>query len=75
MLDRAFDLFLQEGERPTLIIVHSHIGWGAPHEQDTSAAHEEPLGEEEVRLTRRNYAWPEDVKFLVPELQLAQVRM
>jgi transketolase len=67
MLDRAFGAFHQERERPTLIIVDSHIGWGAPHKQDTSAAHGEPLGEEEVRLTKRNYHWPEDAKFLVPD--------
>ena len=54
-------------DRPTLIIVDSHIGWGAPHKQDTSAAHGEPLGEEEIRLTKRNYGWPEDAKFLVPD--------
>src|SRR6516164_5064735 len=67
LLDRAFRVFLEERERPTLIIVDSHIGWGAPHKQDTSAAHGEPLGEEEVRLTKRNYGWPEDAKFLVPD--------
>ncbi len=67
MLDRAFNVFLEEHERPTLIIVDSHIGWGAPHKQDTSAAHGEPLGDEEVRLTKRNYHWPEDAKFLVPD--------
>ena len=67
LLDRAFGVFLNEHERPTLIIVDSHIGWGAPHKQDTSAAHGEPLGEEEVRLTKRNYDWPEDAKFLVPD--------
>jgi transketolase len=66
-LDRAFNVFIRERERPTLIIVDSHIGWGAPHKQDTSAAHGEPLGEEEVRLTKRNYHWPEDAKFLVPD--------
>ncbi len=55
------------GDRPTLIIVESHIGYGAPHRQDTSAAHGEPLGEEEVRETKRRYGWPEDAKFLVPE--------
>jgi transketolase len=54
-------------DRPTLIIVESHIGYGAPHKQDTSAAHGEPLGEEEVRETKRRYGWPEDAKFLVPE--------
>jgi len=54
-------------DRPTLIIVESHIGYGAPHRQDTSAAHGEPLGEEEVKATKRRYGWPEDAKFLVPE--------
>ena len=54
-------------DRPTLIIVESHIGYGAPHRQDTSAAHGEPLGADEVRATKRSYGWPEDAKFLVPE--------
>jgi transketolase len=54
-------------DRPNLIIVESHIGYGAPHKQDTSAVHGEPLGEEEVKLTKRRYGWPEDAKFLVPE--------
>jgi transketolase len=54
-------------DRPTLIIVESHIGYGAPHRQDTSAAHGEALGEEEVRETKRRYGWPEEAKFLVPE--------
>jgi transketolase len=54
-------------DRPTLIVVDSHIGYGAPHKQDTSAAHGEPLGEEEIRLTKRAYGWPEDATFLVPD--------
>jgi transketolase len=54
-------------DRPSLIIVESHIGYGAPHKQDTSGAHGEPLGEDEVRLAKRSYGWPEDAKFLVPE--------
>ena len=54
-------------DRPSLIIVESHIGYGAPHKQDTSGAHGEPLGDEEVRLTKRSYGWPEDAKFLVPD--------
>jgi transketolase len=66
-LDRAFQVFKKSGDRPTLIIVDSHIAWGSPHKQDTSAAHGEPLGEEEIRLTKRNYGWPEDAKFYVPE--------
>jgi transketolase len=53
--------------RPTLIILDSHIGYGSPHRQDTPEAHGEPLGEEEVKLTKRFYHWPEDAKFLVPE--------
>ena len=54
-------------DRPTLIIVDSHIGYGAPTKQDTHAAHGEPLGEEEIRLTKKAYGWPEDAKFLVPD--------
>jgi transketolase len=67
MLKRAFQVAQREYERPTLIIVDSHIAWGAPNKQDTHAAHGEPLGEEEIRLTKRNYGWPEDAKFLVPD--------
>lgn len=67
MLARAFHTFRKASERPTLIIVDSHIAWGAPNKQDTSAAHGEPLGEQEIRLTKRNYGWPEDAKFLVPD--------
>jgi transketolase len=66
-LSRAFKTFLTTRDRPTLIIVDSHIAYGAPNKQDTSAAHGEPLGEDEVRLTKRAYGWPEDAKFLVPE--------
>jgi transketolase len=66
MLTRALHTFLNTTDRPTLIIVDSHIAYGAPHKQDTSAAHGEPLGEEEVRLAKRSYGWPEDTKFLVP---------
>jgi transketolase len=67
MLARAFQTFLRTNDRPTLIIVDSHIAYGAPSKQDTSAAHGEPLGEDEIRLTKRNYGWPEDAKFYVPE--------
>jgi len=71
MLRRAFTTFRNTTDRPTLIIVDSHIAWGAPNKQDTHAAHGEPLGEEEIRLTKANYGWPEDAKFLVPEEVLA----
>jgi len=67
MLARAFRTFLRTEDRPTLIIVDSHIAYGAPNKQDTSAAHGEPLGDEEIRLTKKNYGWPEDARFLVPE--------
>jgi transketolase len=67
MLDRAFDTAKGTTDRPTLIIVDSHIGYGSPTKQDTHAAHGEPLGEEEIKLTKRFYGWPEDAKFLVPE--------
>lgn len=67
MLARAFETFQKTKDRPTLIIVDSHIGYGSPHKQDTNAAHGEPLGEEEVRLVKKFYGWPEDAKFLVPD--------
>jgi len=67
MLDRAFKTAERTSDRPTLIIVDSHIAFGAPNKQDTHSAHGEPLGEEEIRLTKRNYRWPEDAKFLVPD--------
>ncbi len=67
MLRRALRVARDTTDRPTLIIVDSHIGYGAPHKQDTGAAHGEPLGEEEIRLTKRFYGWPEDAKFLIPD--------
>jgi transketolase len=66
-LDNAYRLFQRTTDGPTLIMVHSHIGYGAPHKQDTNAAHGEPLGTEEARLAKRSYGWPEDSKFLVPD--------
>jgi transketolase len=67
MLARAFEIFKKTTDRPTLIIVDSHIGYGSPHKQDTNAAHGEPLGEDEVKLVKKFYGWPEDAKFLVPD--------
>ena len=66
-LAEAIETFRRTHDVPTLIIVDSHIGYGAPHKHDTSAAHGEPLGVEEIRLTKRSYGWPEDAKFLVPD--------
>jgi transketolase len=67
LLERAYQAFANCHDRPTLIIVDSHIAWGAPNKQDTSGAHGEPLGEDEIRLTKKFYGWPEDAKFLVPD--------
>jgi transketolase len=64
---RGIRTFQATKDRPTLIIVNSHIGYGSPHKQDTNAAHGEPLGEEEVRLSKKFYGWPEDAHFLVPD--------
>ncbi|MFZ1892566.1 MAG: transketolase [Rhodoplanes sp.] len=66
-LAQAIETFKRTNDVPTLIIVESHIGFGAPHKHDTSAVHGEPLGEPEIRLTKRSYGWPEDAKFLVPD--------
>jgi transketolase len=67
LIATAFEEFKSEEGRPTLIVVDSHIGYGSPHKVDTAAAHGEPLGEEEVRETKRAYGWPEDAQFLVPD--------
>jgi transketolase len=67
MLARGYDTFLNTKDRPTLIVVDSHIGYGSPHKQDTYEAHGEPLGDAEVKLVKKNYGWPEDAKFLVPD--------
>jgi transketolase len=67
LLTRAFEAFRNEPRRPTLIILDSHIGWGSPHKVDTAEVHGEPLGEDEVRATKRAYGWPEDAQFLVPD--------
>ena len=66
-LSSAFNEFLATSDRPTLIIVNSHIGYGSPHKQDTNAAHGEPLGEDEVKLVKKFYGWPQDDHFLVPD--------
>jgi len=66
-IEHALRVFRATRGRPTLVILDSHIGYGSPNKQDTSAAHGEPLGDDEVRLTKRAYGWPEDAKFLVPD--------
>ena len=66
-IEDALAIFRKTKDRPTLIILDSHIGYGSPNKIDTPAAHGEPLGEDEVRLAKRAYGWPEDAKFLVPD--------
>ena len=65
-IEHALEIFRKTEGRPTFIILDSHIGYGSPHKQDTAAAHGEPLGDEEVRLTKRSYGWPEEENFFVP---------
>ena len=66
-IEHALAAFRATKGRPTLIVLDTHIGYGSPHRQDTAAAHGEPLGVDEVRLTKRAYGWPEDAQFLVPD--------
>jgi len=66
-IEHALDVFRKTSDRPTFIVLDSHIGYGSPHKQDTSEAHGEPLGDDEIKLTKRAYGWPEDAKFLVPD--------
>ena len=66
-IEHALDIFRKTKGRPTFIVLDTHIGYGSPNKQDSAAAHGEPLGDEEVRLTKRSYGWPEDEKFLVPD--------
>jgi len=66
-IEHALSVFRKEKGRPTFIVLDSHIGYGSPHKQDTAAAHGEPLGDDEIRLCKRAYGWPEDARFLVPD--------
>jgi transketolase len=66
-IEHALQVFRQTKGRPTFIVLDSHIGYGSPHKQGKAAAHGEPLGAEEVRLTKRYYGWPEDAAFFVPK--------
>jgi transketolase len=66
-IEDALKVFQQTKGRPTFIVLDSHIGYGSPHKQDTAEAHGEPLGDEEIRLVKKSYGWPEDAKFLVPD--------
>jgi transketolase len=74
VLSAALERARAEKDRPSLIMVRSHIGYGAPHKQDTFEAHGSPLGTEEVRLAKKSYGWPEDAQFLVPERVLEHMQ-
>ena len=67
LMERSYRILLNGKGRPALIIVHSHIGYGAPHRQDTPSAHGEPLGAEEVRLTKEFFGFDPDQTFVVPD--------
>ena len=66
-IQHALEMARKTKDRPTFLILDSHIGYGSPNKQDTPEAHGEPLGDEEVRLCKRYYGWPEDAQFLVPD--------
>ena len=74
-IDRALRAAQAEGERPSLILVRTHIGYGSPHKQDTFEAHGSPLGEEEVKLTKQALSWPLDPPFYIPDNALAHFRL
>ncbi len=73
-LDATIRAAMDVQDRPSLIIVQSHIGFGSPHKQDTSSAHGSPLGEDEVRLTKEAYGWDPDKQFYIPEEALSHFR-
>src|SRR5262249_1709683 len=72
-LERAMESAIGERQRPSLIVVDSHIAYGAPHKQDTSGAHGEPLGEDEIRGTKERYGWDADKHFYVPDQVQARI--
>src|ERR1035437_1651312 len=66
-IENAVEVARQETTRPSLIMVHTHLGYGSPHKQDTFEAHGSPLGEEEVKLTKQHLNWPTETSFYIPE--------
>jgi transketolase len=73
-ISKALEAAREETERPSLILVRTHIGYGSPNRQDTAAAHGEPLGADEVKLTKKNLGWPLEPTFLIPDKALARFR-
>lgn len=73
-VERALRNAQKNKQRPSIILVHTHLGYGSPHKQDTFEAHGSPLGEEEVRLTKQNLGWPLEPAFYIPEAALTHFR-
>jgi transketolase len=73
-IERALRAARAEAERPSLILVRTHLGYGSPHKQDTFEAHGSPLGEEEVRLTKQALGWPTEPPFYIPDRALQHFR-
>ena len=73
-VERAIENAQREKDRPSLILVHTHLGYGSPHKQDTYEAHGSPLGVEEVKLTKENLGWPLEPTFYVPDAALTHFR-
>jgi transketolase len=74
-IDQAIQAAREEKDRPSLILIRTHLGYGSPHKQDTFEAHGSPLGEEEVKLTKQNLGWPVEPPFYVPDEALAHFRV
>jgi len=73
-IEKAIIAARKEDERPSLIAVRTHIGYGSPHKQDSPSAHGEPLGPEEIKLTKKNLAWPLEPAFFIPDKVLEHFR-
>ncbi len=73
-IEKAIRAAQKEKDRPSLISVRTHIGYGSPNKQDTASAHGEPLGAEEIKLTKENLGWPLEPQFLIPEEALKHFR-
>jgi transketolase len=73
-IDRAIQNAKKEKDRPSIIMVRTHIGFGSPNKQDTAEVHGSPLGDEEIKLTKKNYGWDPEKQFFIPEEALTHFR-